>query len=87
MKVGIDLGCVYADVILFTAIKDKFDDWRDFLVRSLTGARTAPSYLLDKVGVIKLSRSNFWSTRHFFGNIFISATTRSDEKNFAELFF
>ncbi|CAC5406656.1 Scm-like with four MBT domains protein 1,Scm-like with four MBT domains protein 2 [Mytilus coruscus] len=30
------------------AIKDKFDDWRDFLVRSLTGARTAPSYLLDK---------------------------------------
>ncbi|KAK3101257.1 hypothetical protein FSP39_002207 [Pinctada imbricata] len=29
-------------------IKDKFDDWREFLVRSLTGARTAPSYLLDK---------------------------------------
>lgn len=45
--------------ILFTAIKDKFDDWRDFLVRSLTGARTAPSYLLDKVGVIKLSRNHF----------------------------
>lgn len=30
------------------AIKDKFDDWREFLVKSLTGARTAPSYLLDK---------------------------------------
>jgi hypothetical protein len=54
------------DVIyLITAIKDKFDDWRDFLVRSLTGARTAPSYLLDKVGVIKLSRNNFQSFRHF----------------------
>lgn len=31
------------------AIKDKFDDWREFLVKSLTGARTAPSFLLDKV--------------------------------------
>ncbi|XP_061195549.1 scm-like with four MBT domains protein 1 [Saccostrea echinata] len=30
------------------AIKDKFDDWREFLVKSLTGARTAPSFLLDK---------------------------------------
>lgn len=30
------------------AIKDKFEDWRDFLVKSLTGARTAPAYLLDK---------------------------------------
>jgi len=71
--------------ILFTAIKDKFDDWRDFLVRSLTGARTAPSYLLDKVGVIKLSRSNFWSTRHFFSNIFISVTTRSDENKLCRI--
>lgn len=31
------------------AIKDKFEDWREFLVKSLTGARTAPSFLLDKV--------------------------------------
>ncbi|XP_021367553.1 scm-like with four MBT domains protein 1 isoform X2 [Mizuhopecten yessoensis] len=31
------------------AIKDKFEDWREFLVKSLTGARTAPSYLLDKM--------------------------------------
>lgn len=30
------------------AIKDKFEDWREFLVKSLTGARTAPSFLLDK---------------------------------------
>lgn len=30
------------------AIKFKFNDWREFLMTVLTGARTAPSYLLDK---------------------------------------
>lgn len=29
-------------------IKDRTSDWRQFLLESLTGARTAPSYLLDK---------------------------------------
>ncbi|XP_071081791.1 scm-like with four MBT domains protein 1 [Haliotis cracherodii] len=31
------------------AIKDKFSDWKEFVVASLTGARTAPPYLLDKM--------------------------------------
>ncbi|KAK3608079.1 hypothetical protein CHS0354_004735 [Potamilus streckersoni] len=30
------------------AIKYKYSDWREFLMSALTGARTAPSYLLDK---------------------------------------
>ncbi|XP_064633870.1 scm-like with four MBT domains protein 1 isoform X2 [Lineus longissimus] len=30
------------------AIKYKYDNWKEFLVKTLTGARTAPSYLLDK---------------------------------------
>ena len=42
------------EVALISDIKDKFEDWREFLVRSLTGARTAPSYLLDKVHVTHL---------------------------------
>lgn len=33
----------------FVAIKDKYEDWSEFLVKTLTGARTAPNYLLDKV--------------------------------------
>ncbi|XP_074645284.1 scm-like with four MBT domains protein 1 [Tubulanus polymorphus] len=28
-------------------IKHKYDNWKEFLVNTLTGARTAPSYLLD----------------------------------------
>ncbi|XP_023933206.1 scm-like with four MBT domains protein 1 isoform X1 [Lingula anatina] len=30
------------------AIKNKYDNWSEFLVKTLTGARTAPNYLLDR---------------------------------------
>lgn len=36
---------------LFTAIKEKYSDWTEFLIQDLTGSRTAPANLLEGVSV------------------------------------
>lgn len=36
-------------IFLFTAIEDKYKDWKEFLVKRLTGARTLPSNFYSKV--------------------------------------
>lgn len=41
--------CVF--LFSFSAIKEKYSDWTEFLVQDLTGSRTAPSNLLEGVGI------------------------------------
>lgn len=40
-------------VISFAAIKEKYSDWTEFLVKELTGSRTAPANLLEGVCIIE----------------------------------
>lgn len=39
------------------AIKEKYTDWTEFLIRDLTGSRTAPANLLEGVCIIVYSYS------------------------------
>lgn len=34
---------------MFTAIQSKYTDWKDFLVKRLTGARTVPTNFYNKI--------------------------------------
>lgn len=42
--------CLFFSCVSFSAaIKEKYSDWTEFLVRDLTGSRTAPANLLEGV--------------------------------------
>ena len=45
--------------MLIAAIEDKYKDWKEFLVKRLTGARTLPSNFYSKVTDSLVSRFRY----------------------------
>lgn len=48
-------------LLFFPAIKEKYTDWTEFLIRDLTGSRTAPANLLEGVCIAIIHLCYFWS--------------------------
>lgn len=59
------LRCLVKVCVCFSfvspAIKEKYTDWTEFLIRDLTGSRTAPASLLEGVCIVIQLFSVIWS--------------------------
>ena len=55
------LKCVCFFSFVSPAIKEKYTDWTEFLIRDLTGSRTAPASLLEGVCIVIQLFSVIWS--------------------------
>lgn len=50
--------CVFSfSSFVLPAIKEKYTDWTEFLIRDLTGSRTAPASLLEGVCIVVIHYS------------------------------
>lgn len=65
--------------MLFAAIEDKYKDWKEFLVKRLTGARTLPSNFYNKVTDSLVSRFRYILNSMVKGCIYIDTHTHSQD--------
>jgi hypothetical protein len=63
--------------MLIAAIEDKYKDWKEFLVKRLTGARTLPSNFYNKVTDSLVSRFRYILNSMVKGCIYVGMYTHT----------
>jgi len=63
--------------MFIAAIEDKYKDWKEFLVKRLTGARTLPSNFYNKVTDSLVSRFRYILNSMVKGCIYVDTHTHT----------
>jgi hypothetical protein len=72
--------------MLIAAIEDKYKDWKEFLVKRLTGARTLPSNFYNKVTDSLVSRFRYILNSMVKGCIFVDTHTHTHSQDIIRCF-